>query len=78
MSHAEISFPMLGDFSINPSNYISIGGFKIYWYGIIIACGFLLAVIYASKRAKQFGFTSDNILDVILIGVPLGIICGRL
>ena len=78
MSHAAISFPMLGDFSMNPSNYISIGGFKIYWYGIIIACGFLLAVIYASKRAKQFGFTSDNILDVILIGVPLGIICGRL
>ena len=78
MSKAAISFPMLGDFSINPSNYISIGGFRVYWYGIIIAFGFLLAVIYASKRAKQFGFTPDNILDVILLGVPLGIICGRL
>ncbi len=78
MSRAAISFPMLGDFSFNPSNYISIGGFRVYWYGIIIAAGFLLAVIYASKRAKQFGFTPDNILDVILLGVPLGIICGRL
>ena len=78
MSQAAISFPMLGDFTINPSNYISIGGFRIYWYGIIIAFGFLLAVIYASKRAKQFGFTPDNILDVILLGVPMGIIGGRL
>ncbi|MGM9520916.1 MAG: prolipoprotein diacylglyceryl transferase [Oscillospiraceae bacterium] len=78
MSKAAISFPMLGDFSINPSNYITIGNFKIYWYGIIIAAGFLLAVIYASKRAKQFGLTPDNILDVIILGVPLAIIGARI
>ncbi len=78
MSEAAISFPMLGDFTINPKNYILIGNFKIYWYAIIIATGFLLAVLYASKRAPQFGLTADNMLDVIILGVPLAIICARI
>ncbi len=77
MSDASISFPMLGDWSINPSNYISIFGFKIYWYAIIIATGFLIAVIYVCKRAPEFGITADNVLDEILIGVPLALICAR-
>lgn len=75
---ASISFPMLGDWTINPKRFILIGNFEIYWYAIIIATGFLLAVLYASKRARQFGLTSDNILDVILLGVPLAIVCARI
>ncbi len=76
-SQAAISFPMLGDFVINPSNYISIGGFKIYWYAIIIACGFLIGVFYICKRAAQFGLTQDNVLDAVIIGAPLGLIFAR-
>ena len=40
-----ISFPMLGDLSINPPNSFEVFGFSIYWYGVIIAAGFLLAVL---------------------------------
>lgn len=52
--------------------------FKIYWYGIIIAIGFLLAAIYAIKRSKDFGLTEDNILEMLICAVPLGIVFARL
>ncbi len=75
---ASISFPMLGDWSIDPSPYFSIGPLTIHWYGVIIATGFLLAVIYCSRRAKEFGLTSDNVFDVILLGVPMAIVGARI
>lgn len=77
MPDGAISFPILGDFYINPTKYFAIGSLKIHWYGVIIACGFLLAVMYACKRAPEFGLTSDNILDAVIYGLPAAIICGR-
>ncbi len=78
MPNASISFPMLGDWSINPAPYFKVGPLTIHWYGVIIATGFLLAVLYCAHRAEEFGLTSDNVFDVILLGVPLGIICARI
>ncbi len=47
--YQEISFPSLG-ISFNPSREaFFIGSKPIYWYGIIIAVGFLLAVLYAIR-----------------------------
>lgn len=57
---------------------IGKGGWDIYWYGIIIAAGFLLAVIYGSKNAKRFGISFDKILDVVLVTAPVSILCARL
>ena len=46
-----VQFPGFGwEFDINPIAF-SIGDYKVYWYGIIIACGLLLAVLYAWKSA---------------------------
>ena len=53
-------------------------GKDIYWYGIIIALGFSLAVVYGLVRAKSFGLTQDNILDMLFVAVPASIICARL
>ncbi|MDR0890079.1 MAG: prolipoprotein diacylglyceryl transferase [Oscillospiraceae bacterium] len=74
-----ISFPGLG-FEINPSAGFTIPGtgFEIKWYGVIIAVGVLLAVIYATKRSKQFGVTQDDILNMLIIGLPVSVICARL
>ena len=73
-----ISFPNLG-ISMNPSRIaFTVLGKDIYWYGVIIACGFVLAVIYAMVRAKQFGLNDDNILDMLFAAVPTAIICARL
>ena len=37
-----ISFPMLGNFSIDPPSYFTVFGREIYFYGVLIALGFLL------------------------------------
>ncbi len=73
-----ITFPLLGDFELNFLPYFTLFGWKIYWYGVIIAFGFLLAVIYTVKHAKEFGLSEDDVIDTLIWGVPLGIIGARL
>lgn len=73
-----ISFPHLGISLDLDRVAFSIGGFAIYWYGIIIAMGFLLAVLYAFRRTKEFGLKQDDIIDGLIITVPLAIIGARL
>ncbi len=77
MSSASISFPMLGDWSICPPNSFTLFGHTFYWYGVIIACGFLLAVAYGYHRCREFGISQDDLTDNLLFAVPLGIIGAR-
>ena len=49
----------------------------IYWYGIIIATGFLLALIYGIKNAARFGINTDRMLDVVLVATPVAILSAR-
>lgn len=49
----------------------------VYWYGIIIALGFLLALIYGYTNAKRFGINTDRMLDVVIVTVPVAILCAR-
>lgn len=72
-----ITFPGLG-IEINPSSGFSVFGFDIKWYGVIIACGVLLAYLYCSKRCKEFGLTGDDILNLLLVGLPCAIVGARL
>ena len=72
-----ISFPGLG-LKMDPAAGFSIGSLTINIYGICIAVGLLLAVLYGCRRAKQFGFKQDDILDGVLCVVPVAIICARL
>ncbi len=53
------------------------GGWDIYWYGIIIALGFMLAIIYGMKNAERFGVNTDKMLDVIIVTTPISILCAR-
>ena len=64
---------------INPIAFtIPLGdGWDIYWYGIIIATGFLLAIIFAYKNAKRFNINVDKMLDAILVTTPVSILCAR-
>ena len=72
-----ISFPLFG-IDINPPRTFSIGPFTVHFYGLIIAVGLLLAVIYGCKRARQFGLREDDILDGVLFVTPFAILCARL
>lgn len=68
-------------FTINPVAFtlpIGKNGWDVYWYGIIIALGFLLAVVYALiYNEKRFGINTDKMLDVVLVTVPVAILCAR-
>lgn len=75
--YTAISFPSLG-LELNPPRGFSLFGFDIRFYGIIIAAGLLLAVLYGLKRRKHFGLKEDDILDGVLGIVPFAIICARL
>jgi phosphatidylglycerol:prolipoprotein diacylglycerol transferase len=75
-----VSFPNLfGGFEINVSRVaFSIGGIDIYWYGLIIGIGFALAVFLALKNAKRHGIKEDDVINILLIAVPVAIIFARL
>ena len=73
----EISFPGLG-IEINPIRSIEIFGLSIHLYGIMIALGLMLAVIYACRRSKQFGLKSEDLTDGVLFIVPFAVLCARL
>ena len=76
-NYTEIVFPGLG-LELNPGKMIEIGPLQIHYYGIIIAFGLMLAVLYGCKRAKEFGLTEDDLIDGVLWVVPFAIICARL
>ena len=72
-----VQFPGLGlSFHLNRVAF-TIGGISIYWYGVCIAVGLCLALIFAFRHSLEFGVDPDSMVDVILIGVVLGIISAR-
>ena len=74
--YAAISFPFLG-IEVNPPRVLSLGPMTIHFYGLIIATGLMLAVLYALRRGKEFGLKEDDILDGVLWVTPFAIVCAR-
>ena len=81
-----ITYPYLNlEFNINPVA-ISFGKVSIYWYGIIIMSGILLAMVlgyFRQKRLtesykKETNINWDNICDLVLFMLPIGIIFARI
>ena len=69
-----VTFPGLGlEFELNRVAF-SLFGKDIYWYGIIIAAGFLLAVAYGYRKAPKFGVDQEKIFDLLYFAVPAAII----
>ena len=52
-------------------------GRPIYWYGIIIVSGLILAVALCSRWGKRYGISQDNILDLMLFAVPAALVAIR-
>ena len=75
--YSSISFPSLG-LEINPARSFAIGPLTVHFYGVIIACGLMLAVIYACRRCGEFGLKEDDILDGVLYITPFAIVCARI
>lgn len=66
-------------FNLNPVAFtLPIGnGWEVYWYGILIALGFLLALLYGLKKAPTFNINKDRLIDGVIITVPLAILGAR-
>ena len=62
---------------MNPIAF-SVFGLTIRWYGIIIACGMLIAIVISSYTSKLKNINYDELLNMILISLPLAIIGARL
>ena len=72
-----VQFPGLGlQFEISRIAF-RIGNINIYWYGVCIAVGLCLALLFAFRHSLEFGVDPDSMVDVILIGVVLGIASAR-
>lgn len=72
----KITFPSL-NLSLDPSRSFHIGPLEIHWYGLLIAIGLLLAVVYACRRSKSFGLRDNDLIDGVLCIVPFAVICAR-
>ena len=74
-----IRFPgLFGDWAFTASSKALNVGNGIYWYGILIAVGVLLAFLFCMHEKDKYGITEDNLLDGVIFGIPAGVIGARL
>lgn len=72
-----IDFPNLGiHLELNPELF-SIGTFSLHWYGIITAVAFLVIIIGVMRNGPRFGLKQDDLVDMMLITTPIGILGAR-
>ncbi len=75
----EIWFPHLGIQIEHLSRVIfQIFGYDVYWYGVIIASGVLIALAFAIRAAKRTRQNAENYVDIALFGVIFSVIGARL
>ena len=53
-------------------------GKDIYWYGVLMAVGIILAVLLANREEKRKKLPSDIIIDMCLVIIPCGVVGARL
>lgn len=73
----DIYFPHLGIGIEKLQNSISIFGFRIAYYGIIIGIGMLLAVAVARFDYKRRGQKAEDIEDLALYSIVLSVLGAR-
>ncbi len=72
-----VVFPRLGiDINVD-STAFKLFGVGFTWYGVIIALGMMLAMIYGFSRMRKFGLDPDRAIDGVIGGVIGGIIGAR-
>ena len=54
-----------------------IAGIEVRWYGILIAAGMLIAVLLSCKRAGYHKLNDEDVLDICLWVLPIGVIGAR-
>ena len=73
-----VAFPGLGLTFHLDRVALSLGSCQIYWYGVIIALGAVLAVFFCMRTGPRLGIRGNDFLDVLLFALPGGILGARL
>jgi phosphatidylglycerol:prolipoprotein diacylglycerol transferase len=55
-----------------------LGLFSIYWYGLLVAVGFVAAISLASREAERDELDSDQLLSATLVAALCGLLAARL
>lgn len=64
---------------VNPDRVaFTLFGRDIYWYGVLMAVGIILAVILAMREGKRKKLPQDAIIDLCLVIIPCGIVGARI
>ena len=75
----ELTFPNLfGGITLSYYQGFELFGIKIYWYGVLITLGVVLAYLYAMHRAKDFGLNKDRMFDVVFVALIGGFLGARI
>ena len=78
MNKYHVRFPGLGwEFDISNVAF-QVGNYSVYWYGLIIATGLLLALLYAWRTAPRYNVNTSKLFNCVMVGIITGIIGARL
>ena len=78
MDVTDIAFPHLGIYLQNIPKSISVFGFPIAFYGIIIGIGMLLGVALSAKQMEKMGEKADTIWDAAVYILVFSVIGARI
>ncbi|MDE7360719.1 MAG: prolipoprotein diacylglyceryl transferase [Oscillospiraceae bacterium] len=80
LTEMEVEFPNLfGGAAVNYYRGFRLFGINIYWYGVLITIGVILAYLYAMRRApRDFGLVRDRVFDVVFAALIGGFVCARI
>ena len=64
-------------FDISNRGFI-LFGLQVYWYGLCIVCGMILAAFLSALLMKRRNMSPDLIYLLFLVCIPTAIVCARL
>ena len=76
MNYVEI--PLLNSKLMISRVAFNILGIDIYWYAIIIASAFIIALLWCKKNLQKVDINFDDVLNLSIILIPVSIICARI
>lgn len=75
---ADIAFPNLGIYITNLPKGITVGGFTVAFYGIIMACSMIAGLWLACVQAKRTGQNKEVYMDFAVYAIIFSLIGARL
>lgn len=75
---ADIAFPNLGIYISNLPKGITVGGFTIAFYGVIMACSMMAGLWLACVQAKRTGQNKEVYMDFAIYAIIFSLIGARL